>query len=149
MNLERYPTAVEEDGNLFIFESVGVKGTITKVIQFVPIGFEGFYHLGFGDYDPISREVNDRAISNNGDTEKVLATVVYSVYLFTTKFPAAKVIAYGSTSSRNRLYQIGISKYLDAAKSIFHVFGDRGEERWEAFERGVNYERVMVVRKQY
>jgi len=147
VNLERYPTLVRESENLYIFESVGVKGSILKVVQYTPVGYDNIYQLGFGDYDPLIDEVDDIATSNNGDSDKVLATVVYTIYLFTNKHPNAKVVAFGSTASRNRLYRIGISKYLEEAKSIFHIFGDKGGKRWEPYKRSVGYERYMVIRK--
>jgi hypothetical protein len=33
------------------------------------------YNLGFGDYNEITGLIDDKVITNNGDREKVLATV--------------------------------------------------------------------------
>ena len=62
--------------------------------------------------------MDDLAVSNNGDSEKVLATVVAAVYAFYDKHPDAWIFASGSTSTRIRLYRMGMTKYFDEIKSI-------------------------------
>jgi len=54
-------------------------------------------------------EIDDTVVSNNGDSEQVLATVVSAVYAFTEKQDDVWVYATGSNSTRTRLYQIGIN----------------------------------------
>ncbi len=46
-------------------------------------------NLGFGDKDLQTGEVDDTVISDNGDSQKVLATVAATVYAFTDKYPEA------------------------------------------------------------
>jgi hypothetical protein len=43
--------------------------------------------LAFGDKDIEAGDIDDKVISNNGDSEKVLATVVATVYAFIDKYP--------------------------------------------------------------
>jgi hypothetical protein len=62
------------------------------------------YNLAFGDKDHSTGEIDDKVISNNGDSEKVLATVVATVYAFTDKYPETWIYATGSTKARTRLY---------------------------------------------
>lgn len=81
-----------------------------------------------------------------GDSEKVLATVVGAVYAFCDKNPNAWVFATGSTPSRTRLYQIGITKYHQELTEEFEIFGQIGEE-WELFEFGKKYTAFLAKRK--
>jgi len=147
VNLERYPLTAKGHFELFVFESVGVKGRISKVIQFLPMELEGAYNLGFGDLNLETGEVDDMVISDNGDTPKVLATIVHSLYLFTDRHPKAKIIVSGNTPSRNRLYRIALSKYFDVAKGSFHLYGDLGGIYWEQYKPDTEYVRFLIIRK--
>ena len=80
------------------------------------------------------------------DTEKVLATVVSSVYAFTKDNPENIIYATGSTGARNRLYRIGISKHYDDAIKDFDIYGLRDEE-WVKFEKNVDYSAFLAKRK--
>ena len=74
MNKPTY--AVQSLENLsFSFMSIGRHGIILKVIEFSEMG-KNVYNLGFGDYDFTKNDVDDKIVSDNGDTEKVLATVI-------------------------------------------------------------------------
>ena len=112
MQLERYELNTEQSLKVFEFTSEGSRGRISKIIQFGETNLKGLYNLAFGDKDPITGEIDDVIVSNNKDSEKVLATVVASVYLFTDKYPDAWVYATGSTKARTRLYRMGQTKYL-------------------------------------
>jgi hypothetical protein len=130
----------------FEFASIGFNGSIQKLIQFSQTDLIGVYNLAFGDKNLETGEIDDLAISNNGDIEKVLATVVAAVYTFTEKYPSSFVYATGSTKSRTRLYQIGITKYLEEGETDFSIYGQLNEE-WYLFEKGVNYDAFLVKRK--
>ena len=76
MNLPRYSIDFnEEDPNTFEFISKGKNGEIQKLVVYQEIA-EGVFNLAFGDKDFETGDLNDKNISDNGDTEKVLATVV-------------------------------------------------------------------------
>jgi hypothetical protein len=49
---------------------------VNKIIKFSETALKGYYNLAFGDKDDETGEINDRIVSNNGDSEQVLATVV-------------------------------------------------------------------------
>ncbi len=65
-----------------------------------------------------------RIITDNGDSEKVLATVVGAIYMFTEQYPDAWVYAVGSTAARTRLYRMGINKYFDIANQDFNIWAN-------------------------
>ena len=79
MNLPQYKTNPDEDLHSFSFISEGKNGKIEKVIRYEKIT-DDVFNLGFGDKDPITGKINDKVVTNNGDTEKVLATVVSTVF---------------------------------------------------------------------
>lgn len=80
MNYPRYQYTAENELNLFEFDSIGNKGKITKIVQYTEMTVKGYYNLGFGDLNPETKEINDEIITNNGDGQKVLATVVSTLY---------------------------------------------------------------------
>ena len=146
MNLPRYPLAADDKLTTFEFTSEGPNGRIAKLVQFTPTNLKDFYNLAFGDKDNETGEIDDLAISNNNDSEKVLATVVGTVYAFTDKRTDAWIYATGSTATRTRLYRMGISKYLSEVKSDFDVFGELND-KWEPFKKGKDYLGFLVKRK--
>lgn len=145
MLFPQYDLKADEKFEVFEFISVGNKGAIIKIIQFLQIS-DDFYNLGFGDKDAKTDEISDIIVSNNGDSRKVLATVAASVYAFTTKNSGAFVYATGSTKSRTRLYRIGITNNLAEILKDFEIFGLRNE-KFEEFRRGVEYQGFLVKRR--
>jgi hypothetical protein len=126
--------------------SVGPRGHIPKLIKLSETTIPGFYNLAFGDKDLETGDIDDKAISNNGDSEKILATIVSAIYTFTDSHPNAWVYATGSTPSRTRLYRIGITKYFDDATADFEIYGLVNGE-WYFFDKNVNYSAFVVKRK--
>ncbi len=146
MKLPRYEMKSEKSLMVFEFVSEGTKGKISKLIKFSETNVPDVFNLAFGDKIETTDEIDDFAVSNNGDSEKVLATVVASVIAFTEKHSDCWVYATGSTKARTRLYQIGISKYVDEIRKAFEIYclynGD-----WKVFRKGINYESFLVKRK--
>ena len=104
------------------------------------------YNLAFGDKDTSTGNIDDSIISNNGDSESVLATIVETVYAFTNENPEALIYATGSTKARTRLYRMGISKYLSEARNDLEIYGQI-DGKWQTFKKGVDYEGFLVKRK--
>ena len=149
MNLDRYQFQTNASYLDFEFESDGPNGKIKKVVRFSPQNANGvtYFNLGFGDLNPITGAVDDLSKSNNNDRDKILATIASIVLEFTAHFPDVMVYAQGSTSSRTRLYQMGIAANWNEIVPIMHVYGYR-DNTWQRFEKQVNYEAFLVMRKQ-
>lgn len=147
MLFPRYELEADKNLKVFEFVSFGNKGEIPKIVQYSETNLHNFYNLGFGDKDLETGAVDDKVISNNGDSQKVLATVVATVYAFTNKYPDAWIYATGSTKSRTRLYRIGISNNLDEILADFELFGLKGS-KWQEFEKGTEYQAFLVKRKE-
>lgn len=89
MKLPKYQLTADDELLVYQFVSEGRKGLIPKQIQFTLINQDEIYNLAFGDVNRISGELDDLAVSSDGDSEKVLATVVAAVYAFFDRYPAA------------------------------------------------------------
>jgi hypothetical protein len=146
MKLPKYPLASSDNMMTFEFISEGPKGLILKHVRFQPTNLQDVFNLAFGDKDHSTGNIDDMVISNNGDSEKVLASVVSTIYAFTDKFPDAYIYATGSTKSRTRLYRMGITKFLPEVEENFELFGERNDE-WEPFRKNIEYESFLVRRK--
>lgn len=130
------------------FQSEGPKGVVKKVVRYRLIEESPvrIFNLGFGDWDNETENINDRVNTNNQDRHKILATVADTVIDFTENHPDAFVFAQGSTSSRTRLYQMGIAAFYDKIATLFTVIGYINGH-WRPFEKGVNYEAFLIKRK--
>lgn len=138
MNLPQYKTNPDEDLHSFSFISEGKNGKIEKVIRYEKITNDVF-NLGFGDKDPITGKINDKVVTNNGDTEKVLATVVSTVFTFTERNPNAYIYTTGTNHVRNRLYRRGITKYLSESLDTFAIYGMLPNQEFEIFNPNTDY----------
>ena len=148
MKLPKYPLASSDKLMTFEFISEGPKGLIHKIVRYQSTNLKDVYNLALGDKDHTTGYINDTVISNNGDSEKVLATVVSTVYAFTDKYPDTWIYATGSTKSRTRLYRMGISKFLSEVEEDFEVLGERNDD-WEMFRKDIEYDSFLVRRKKY
>jgi hypothetical protein len=141
-----YKVDISPDFKIFEFESIGPKGNIIKVVRYTEINVKGFYNLGFGDKDPLTGFINDLTVTNNGDSNKVLATVAATLYAFIDQNPEAVVIATGSTEARTRLYRMGITNNLESIERDFFVFGLANDE-WKPFSKNTTYGAFLVYKK--
>ena len=132
------------DGYSYAFFSVGKNGVILKIVAFEEIE-ENRYNLGFGDYDFSTGTVNDKAVSDNGDSEKVLATVVGILNDFLSEYPNYEVVVIGSTESRTRLYQIAINIYHEEFAKHYQIFGE-SEGEMAVFQKNKRYESFLIRR---
>jgi hypothetical protein len=145
MKKQKYPVETDNEKHTYEFFSEGPIGKIRKVISYEKIG-DNFFNLGFGDWDEELQQADDSSRSNNGDRDKVLATVAFTALDFTSQYPSARIVAQGSTAARTRLYQMGIADNLLEINRNFEIYGlFHGE--WESFTKGRNYEAFLIRRK--
>ena len=146
MGNERYELKVKSDTMSFRFTSIGPKGEIPKLVVYSKTPVKDLYNLGFGDEDINTGTIDDFVVTDNKDSQKVLATVAFTVYAFIDAYPNALIIARGSTKARTRLYQMGISNNLEAITTDFIVWG-RKEGVWSFFEKNVQYDTFLITHK--
>jgi hypothetical protein len=145
MNLDIYQYETNASFLDFEFESKGPKGNINKVARFQKIG-QDLFNFGFGDLNILTGEINDIIVSNNGDGDRILATVSRIIFEFTDRFPTAMIFIKGSSPGRTRRYQMGLNKYWLEIEETFEVFGSQND-KWENFRQGINYDAFLGKRK--
>jgi hypothetical protein len=146
MNAPKYDYKSDNDNLVYIFFSVGKK-IITKIVVYEPIDTDT-YNLAFGDYDIVNQTIDDKSISNNGDTIQVLATVIQTIRDFFASYPKVALQIQGSTKVRTRLYQKIIRDNLIEIETEFNVFALRSNEiMLEKPDFSVDYERFYVFKK--
>ena len=122
MNYEMYSDyRYTSDYSVFDFVSIGKKGAIPKKIIFTSIEFDDVYNLAFGDVNE-NGELDDYKISDNGDRNKILATIFSVVDFYTKKYPERWIAFRRSTKERTRLYRIAIGLNLEELCQIFEVY---------------------------
>lgn len=141
MNHPTYKVQINDE-NTFSFISIGRRGLILKVVRFDEIEDE-IFNLGFGDFDFEKQALSDTIVSDNGDMENILATVLSILNNFLQNNPKSSVLVVGSTLSRTRLYQMVINRYYDDFSSFFEIFG-RKHGQFEVFQKNENYESFLV-----
>ena len=148
MSLNHYEFSSGKTFLDFEFDSEGRNGKIKKAVRYSPENANGitYFNLGFGDLNKETGRIDDFAISDNQDRDRILATVAATLLEFTSHFPDVMVYAKGSTSARTRLYQMGISSNWNEIEPLLHIYGFVDEE-WRSFEKNVNYEAFLALRK--
>jgi len=146
MKYPKYDYVAESQLMHFEFTSIGPKGEIKKIVEYSETSLTNVFNLAFGDYDENVGSINDKIVTNNGDSEKVLATVASTVYAFTGRYPDSWIYATGSTGVRTRLYRMGLTNNLTEIAEDFYVYGLKSEQ-WEEFVSGEDYEAFLVTRK--
>ena len=146
MILDRYELKSGKNLTTFEFLSRGKKGDIVKIIQFQQMNLKNVYNLALGDKNEDTDTIDDQVITDNGDTEKVLATAVSAIYAFTDRYPESWIYATGSNAARTRLYRMGINKYFKLVKADFDIMGECKNE-WQWYEIGKDYQSFAVHRK--
>ena len=147
MRNERYDLEIDETSMVFEFISEGPKGLIRKRVQYRLVQNENIYNLAFGDVNAETDDFDDKVITDNNDSKKVLATVASTVYTFTEKYPTAIVYAEGSNAARTRLYRIGISNNLEELTKDFKIFGFLDNIGWVEYRKNEDYSAFYIFRK--
>ncbi|HSC39387.1 MAG TPA: hypothetical protein VLD19_16000 [Chitinophagaceae bacterium] len=149
MDMERY--AYRRQAFMeYEFYSEGPHGRIRKIVCFQPFFFNGLpcHNLSFGDWNEELGNVDDSAVSNNGDAGKVLATIARIILYFTTLYPDLIIHVKGRGEAKARLYQMGVNKIWSEIRELFDAYGDTGEQ-WEPFQKNVRYHAFLLQRIEY
>jgi hypothetical protein len=140
-----YEFEVNEDAFRFYFESVGPKGIIPKIIVYRHTTIPEFYNLTMGDTKD-DGSIDVYAESKNNDMEKILSTIIQTMFAFFAFHPKAKIIFTGSTPSRTRLYQIALAKEFRKIEPLLKILGWYNGQL-EPFIVNKNYEGFVISKK--
>lgn len=126
----------------YLFVSEGKHGSVNKMVKFQSIR-NNMYNLGFGDWKEEDLDFDDLAVTDNGDMEMVLSTVIKITVQFLSINRDVSVYVTGSTAARTRLYRIIISNNYDIISKEYSVWGYRQGD-WFPFKKNVNYEAFLI-----
>lgn len=133
------------DLSIFDFNSVGKHGIIPKRIIFAATELDNVYNLAFGDIDE-NGEIDDYRTTNNGDRNKILATIAEVIKVYTQKYPGRIIFFRGSTIERTRLYRMAVSLNLDELSVEFDIYGVVGDKIMP-FKQNMDITAFLIKRK--
>jgi len=116
-----------------------------KRVAFTETKLKDVYNLAFGRVDQ-NNEIDDATITNNGDRNKILATVASIIKIFTNRYPERWIHFEGSTKSRTRLYRMAIGLNFEELSKDFFIFGFLNEEPIP-FAKNMNASSFLIKRK--
>jgi hypothetical protein len=127
----------------FLFNSEGPKGVIAKIVLFEHLGGK-YYNLAFGDLE--NYNLNDRVISNNADTRKVISTIFKAINIFFEFHPNAVVQINPVDEKREKLYNFILKNRFDEIDQNYLVKGIAGRKK-ENYNSKKMYERFEISKK--
>lgn len=137
----------DESYSSFEFVSVGHNRNILKLVLFTPTSLPNIYNLAFGDKNE-KGDLDDLTISNNGDRNKILSTILRAVDEYTCKYPDRYIFFKGSTEQRTRLYRMAVALHLEELSETFEIYADiSGDLNFVLFQKGLNVKAFLVKRK--
>jgi len=151
MNEERYIKVESTSDYLtFTFVSQGRHGDLIKVVSFEEIARLNTFNLALGTFQS-DGEIDFVTITNNGDRNKILATVAMIVGIFIEQHPGKNVYITGSDSRRTLLYQRAIAYGYSDLVQMFNIYGnilsDSAMGEFEPFDKTKNYSGFLIERK--
>jgi hypothetical protein len=148
MNYEVYEDVYKSpDFGVFDFISVGKNGTILKRIAFVPTEIPYVYNLAFGNIKNDGR-IDYNTVSDNGDRNKLLATIANVVDQYTCKYPERLIYFRGSTDERTRLYRMAVGINLEELSEKFEIYGEvDNEDDFVLFRKNMRISAFLIKRK--
>lgn len=151
MNEDRY-TEIKSDPDYTVFRFVneGRYGRLTKIVRFDKLKRRNnTFNLALGTVLNDGK-VDFTSITNNGDRNKILATVAKIVYMVIQKYPDMDVYVTGSDSRRTLLYQRAIIYAYDELIDTFNIYGVLTNDEmidYEPFDRSKNYLGFLIEKK--
>jgi len=148
MKYESYDAVrISADLSSLDFISTGKQGEWLKRVWFVPSMTNDVYNLVFGNLIT-DDEVDDFSVNNNGDRNKILATIAKAIDNYTKQYPYRKIYIIGNTEARTRLYRMAIGLNLDELSLTFDIYADT-ENGLVPFCRNMKLNAFLVSRKSF
>ena len=148
MKYEGYESVgAADDLSTFEFLSIGKSGRFLKLIIFRPMEYDNLYYLAFGDIDE-NGLLDDGVITDNGDRNKILATVASAVERYTSRYPERMIYFRGSTKARTRLYRMAIGLHLEELSLTYEIFAQmKSQDQFIKFQKNMEISAFVIRRK--
>jgi hypothetical protein len=148
MKYEAYSDIRERrDLGVFDFISMGKCGTIPKRISFIPTALPYVYNLAFGNLKEDGK-IDDISVSDNGDRNKILATLARVIDQYTRKYPERLIYFRGSTKERTRLYRMAVGLNLEELSETFDIYAEMNNDfDFVPFHKNMEITAFLIKRK--
>lgn len=148
MNYEVYTNLiVAEDFQVIEFASIGKYGPILKRIAFMPTEFPEVFNMAFGDINGDGK-IDDYSISDNGDRNKILATLAKAIELYTDRYPERWIYFRVSTKERTRLYRMAVGLHLEELAEKFEIYAETNNNaEFYLFQKNMPVNAFLIKRK--
>ena len=140
-----YNFKVSSDSLIYEFDSISPEKIIQKVVIYEPLKSD-LYHFGFGDLKE-NGVIDYKVQSKNQDMDKVLITVVKTMFLFFENHPNKQLIFGGSYEIRSRFYRQIITKFIENIELYFEVQGFTTDGEQEPFQKDRDYYAFLISQK--
>jgi len=140
-----YQFEVSPDALVYEFDSVSSEKIIRKIVIYEPLKDE-LYHFGFGDLTS-NGDIDYKVNSKNHDMDKVLMTVVKTMFLFFENYPDKQLVFGGSTEIRSRLYRQIITKFIENIELYFEILGFTTDGEQEPFQKNRDYYAFLISQR--
>jgi hypothetical protein len=145
MEKPSYQFEVSPDALVYEFDSVSSEKIIRKIVIYEALKDE-LYHFGFGDLTP-DGDIDYKVNSKNQDMDKVLMTVVKTMFLFFENYPDKQLVFGGSNEIRSRWYRQIITKFIENIELYFEVQGFTTDGEQEPFKKNRDYYAFLISQK--
>jgi hypothetical protein len=148
MKYEGYEAAgIADDLSTFEFLSDGRRGKFLKLIVFRRTEYENLFNLVFGDMTTGGR-IDVNAVSDNGDRNKILATIVSAIDKYTLRYPERMIYFTGSTEARTRLYRMAVGLHLEELSLTYDIFAQmESQNQLVKFQKNMEISAFVIRRK--
>jgi hypothetical protein len=163
MDIITYPTYQTAHQEYCFFSSGPVGMTELRMrITLMDAEFR-LYNVGFGVWNAIQKDIDDKATIRNGDTDRILATVGQKALEFLRENPRANIAAMGSVlpgelALRTRKYQMGINAYYSELSAVCNIYGFKADKvdgkilgdwpdwdgAWVTFDQSTNFDSFLL-----
>jgi hypothetical protein len=146
MKSDFYAFTHDESCCYFEFLSRGNIKTDRKVVIYSPTESDSRrYNLCLGHVLP-NGDLCDLTVTNNGDMDKIVSTVIRTIAVFLSKDQSRSVYFTGSTPVRTRLYRAIISREFHEAGKYYEIYGVI-KAMQEPFRPNVDYMGFLITLK--
>jgi hypothetical protein len=144
MNINRYKVFTTSAFDYYFF-SEGPRGVIKKQIVFEESRIKNYYQLHFGDL--INGTIVENIVSDNKDTDKVIASVAWAVICFINRSDKFHIRFAGLTRYRTRLFNMWIGRHYEELSKYIFIYGYNEMGKWEHFRTNRQYTAIMSKTK--
>lgn len=148
MNYESYEIArIADDLSRLDFLSTGKSGKFLKRIVFTATEYDNLFNLAFGDITEDGM-LDDKSVSDNGDRNRVLATIAIAVDNYTKRYPGRMIYFTGSTKGRTRLYRMAVGLHLEELSLTYEIDAQvDSQEQLVKFQKNMEINAFVIKRK--